>query len=274
MIKEQQKTASNDTSNDPTKVAQSDAAYVKPDTLRKRAQRAREKAKTEAGRKMANSQIVVDKNEAMEILQERGLRSRNYRVKDHIRKTIYQLAEEAASALRLPGPNYHLLRYGYLATKYALENPAYGDLALYAIDASSVENPYESPDGELLTNLELRCMMDMQMWKPDFPHRPTKEEAARHGEEAVDELVRSGEVTPEYAAQLKEAGQALQTLADRGIGPEQAFVSAAIELDLSNLLAEEAAAIRALPEDERATRTMALPHTSRILKLFGYSTED
>src|SRR5689334_9639954 len=125
MAKEQQKSASNDTSNDPTKVAQSDAAYVKPDTLRKRAQRAREKAKTEAGRKMANSQIVVDKNEAMEILQERGLRSRNYRVKDHIRKTIYQLAEEAAEALGLPGCNYHLLRYGYRATKRAMEDPTY-----------------------------------------------------------------------------------------------------------------------------------------------------
>ena len=232
---------------------------------RKRKQRAKEKAASAAGKKMAISQTVVDKFEADAILrQERGIRSA------HIRKTIYRLAQDAAEYLGLPGPNYHLIRYGYGATKQATDDPTF-----VPPETDPVDDPDGSPEGELLTNRELFAMFDMESWNKNFlaSLRPTKEESARNGELVVDALVgkHPGCITPEHAENLKAVGRAIQDAIEQGYkftSVEQLWMDCAIRAEFDRLGPAEEARIRALPENERADVVATLPLVQQVIKQF------
>lgn len=227
---------------------------------RKQAQRDREKAQTEAGQKMAISEYTVDRAEALDILRlERGL-SRRGAPADNVRKVIYQLAESAAEKLGLPGPNWHLIRYGYAQTKWAMSDSSYvPNDGEFPFDEALLDT---YPAGELCTYRELYAMFDMEGLLTPEP------------DERIDAQVRDGKLTAERAALLKKAGHELQKMADKGMEPDEVFLRVAVVMDMGNLNDEQRAEINALPNEERIARVSTMPYTSRVAKLFNFTFDE
>jgi hypothetical protein len=123
-----------------------------------------DRAKTDAGRQMPGSEIVVKPADADEILKERGLHDVHSR-SAHIRDTVYWLATQTAEHLGLPGPNWYLLRYGYFATKAAMADPDFVPVEIAGQLRAAGDEPDDDPPGELCTYLELASMMEMQGWQ-------------------------------------------------------------------------------------------------------------
>lgn len=264
-------------------------AKKQADRIAQKAKRDRERAKTDAGHKMTLSQTVVKAASADEILKERGLHDVHSR-SAHIREVIYWLATQAAEHLGLPGPNYHLLRYGFFATAAAMADPDFVPPATPAEEVGIGFGDYDPdsyPDSEpLVTYFELCCMMEMQAWKDtDSEDKElqnvnawrarkemldAKQAALRAGDAAVDALG----VSPQRAQHLREAGRALQELAAKGVDAQQAFLMAAIRAELDALGPEEEARIAALPTDERASMLAELPLVARVMKQFDLSLDD
>lgn len=115
------------------------------------------RAQTHAGRKMASSTIIVNKDEAEEILKERGLKD-GHGKSARIRNVIYRLSKTAAEILGLPGPNYHLLRWGFISTKIGMT--ACADFVPLTPE-DGIADPDGFDDGELVTRRELAAMVEL-----------------------------------------------------------------------------------------------------------------
>jgi hypothetical protein len=219
-----------------------------------------ERAQTDAGRKMASSRIVVNKDEAKEILKERGLRDIHSR-SAHIRRVIYRLSKTAAEILGLPGPNYHLLRWGVIATKIALTAGA--DYVPKAPE-NGIADPDGFDDGELVTRRELCAMLELSHAAVLAKKIDDAQDVPLTREEAIDAL----DVSPERKAFYREVCTLFDRAESGDIDVQHAILGEAMDMDLEKLSPQQRTELDTLDDDAWIKRMAEMPCTSRVIQRY------
>ncbi len=220
-----------------------------------------ERAQTDAGRKMASSTIVVNKQDADEILKvERGLRDVHSR-SPHIRKTIYKLAGQAAELLGLPGATYSLLRWGFIATKIGMSAGA--DYVPEAPE-NGIADPDGFDDGELVTRRELCAMLELSHAAVLAKKIDDAQDVPLTREEAIDAL----DVSPERKAFYREVCTLFDRAESGDIDVQHAILGEAMDMDLEKLSPQQRTELDTLDDDAWIKRMAEMPCTSRVIQRY------